>query len=302
MRRQPRGIGGRKVAKPQERPLDIRRRLARERGEEVARVATDAAETGDRLKMTCIERDAHRPKTRRATRGEKYTRRTFVSVIVPTYNEAGSLPLLVERLARAFAGREWELVVVDDGSPDGTADLADGLGRTLPIRVVRRAGKAGLASAVVAGFAAAKGDVLLVMDADLSHPPEVTPQLADAIAAGADLAVGSRYVKGGGTQDWPLKRRIASRVACLLGNVLVPVRDSTSGFFALRRSVVDGVKLNPIGFKIGFEVMARGRYKKVIEVPYTFRDREHGTSKFGQREIFQYLVQLAQVARDRVKR
>ena len=221
--------------------------------------------------------------------------------MVPTYNEAGSLPLLVDRLVKAFASRDWELVVVDDGSPDGTADIADGLGTTHPIRVVRRPGKAGLASAVVAGFAKAQGDVLLVMDADLSHPPEVAPQLADAIANGADLAVGSRYVAGGGVMDWPMKRQIVSRVACLMGQVLVPVRDSTSGFFALRRSVVDGVKLNPIGFKIGFEVMARGKYKKVVEVPYTFRDREHGFSKFGQREIVQYVQQLGQVARDRMR-
>ena len=99
-----------------------------------------------------------------------------------------------------------------------------------------------------------------------------------------------------------MTRQIVSRVACLMGQVLVPVRDSTSGFFALRRSVVDGVKLNPIGFKIGFEVMARGAYKKVVEVPYVFRDREHGFSKFGQREILQYLVQLGQVARDRLLR
>ena len=203
---------------------------------------------------------------------------------------------------KAFAGREWELVVVDDGSPDGTADLADGLGETHPIRVVRRPGKAGLASAVVAGFTAARGDTLLVMDADLSHPPEVAPQLVDAIARGGDLAVGSRYVTGGGIEDWPMKRQIVSRVACLMGQVLVPVRDSTSGFFALRRSVLDGVKLNPIGFKIGFEVMARGRYQKVVEVPYTFRDREHGASKFGQREIFQYVKQLGQVARDKALR
>jgi len=192
---------------------------------------------------------------------------------------------------------------VDDGSPDGTADIAERLNdKTHPITVVRRSGKLGLASAVVAGFAAAKGDVLLVMDADLSHPPTVAPQLADAIANGADLAVGSRYVRGGGTKDWPLKRRVVSRVACLMGNVLVPVRDSTSGFFAIRRSVIDGVKLNPIGFKIGFEVMARGRYKRAVEVPYVFRDRELGKSKFGQREIGQYLIQLGQVARDRVLR
>jgi len=87
-----------------------------------------------------------------------------------------------------------------------------------------------------------------------------------------------------------------------MGNVLVPVRDSTSGFFAIRRTVIEGRKLNPIGFKIGFEVMARGRYKKAVEVPYVFRDRELGKSKFGQREIGQYLIQLGQVARDRVLR
>ena len=222
--------------------------------------------------------------------------------MVPTFNEAGSLPLLIERLAAALAGREWELVVVDDGSPDGTADIAEGLASRHPVRVVRRPGKAGLASAVVAGFGAARGDVLVVMDADLSHPPEVVPLLLDAIAAGYELAVGSRYVKGGGTMDWPLVRRIVSRTACLIGNVLVPVHDCTSGFFAIRRSVIEDVHLNPIGFKIGYEVMARGRYERWTEVPYTFRDREHGKSKFGQREIWQYLVQVVQVARDRVLR
>jgi len=103
-------------------------------------------------------------------------------------------------------------------------------------------------------------------------------------------------------EDWPLKRQIVSRVACLMGNALVPVRDATSGFFALRRSVIDGVTLNPIGFKIGFEVIARGRYRSVVEVPYTFRDRELGASKFGRREIGQYVVQLGQIARDKLLR
>lgn len=205
------------------------------------------------------------------------------------------------RLAQALALREWELIVVDDGSPDGTADLAESYAPAHPVRVVRRPGKAGLASAVVAGFAQARGDLLVVMDADLSHPPEAVPRLVDAIENGADLAVGSRYVKGGGTEDWPLKRRIVSRAACLMGNVLVPIRDCTSGFFAIRKSAIDGVKLNPIGFKIGFEVMARARYKKAVEVPYVFRDRELGKSKFGRREILQYVVQLGQVARDRVR-
>lgn len=223
----------------------------------------------------------------------------LISIVIPTYNEATTLPVLARRLAAALEGRSWELIVVDDGSPDGTADVATALAPELPARVVRRPGKRGLASAVVDGFAAATGDTLVVMDADLSHPPEVVPRLVDALAHGADLAVGSRYVPGGGTVDWPLRRRVVSRVACLMGNALVPVRDATSGFFALRRPVVDGVHLNPIGFKIGFEVIARGRYARATEVPYVFRDRAAGSSKFGSREILSYAVQLAQVARDR---
>ncbi len=226
----------------------------------------------------------------------------LISIVVPTYNEAGSLPDLAERLAASLVGRRWELVIVDDGSPDGTADLAAALAPRIPVRVVRRARKSGLASAVLAGLAEARGDVLVVMDADLSHPPEVVPALVDAVQHGADLAVGSRYVPGGGIKDWPLRRRVVSRVAGILGNVLVPVRDATSGFFAMRRVVVDGVHLNPIGFKIGFEVMARGRHARVQEVPYVFTDRKFGSSKFGRREIVQYLVQLAQVARDKMLR
>ena len=206
------------------------------------------------------------------------------------------------RLASALAAHAWELIIVDDGSPDGTADLAESYSDVHPVVVVRRPGKAGLASAVLAGFAQARGEILVVMDADLSHPPEAVPRLVAAIEDGADLAVGSRYVAGGGTEDWPLKRRVVSRAACLIGNILVPIRDCTSGFFAIRRSALDGVKLNPIGFKIGFEVMARGRYKKAVEIPYVFRDRELGKSKFGRREIGQYLVQLGQVARDKVLR
>ena len=223
-----------------------------------------------------------------------------ISVIVPTYNEAGSLPPLVDRLASAMAGHTWELVVVDDGSPDGTADVAARLSATHPVWVVRRAGKAGLASAVIAGFNESRGDILVVMDADLSHPPETVPALVKAIEDGADLAVGSRYIKGGATMDWPLRRRVVSRIACLLGNVFVPVRDATSGFFALRRTAIDSVHLNAIGFKIGFEVIARAKTKTIVEVPYTFRDRELGASKFGRREVVQYLQQVGIVARDKI--
>ena len=224
----------------------------------------------------------------------------MISVIVPTYNEADSLPPLIERMGKAMAGHTWEMVVVDDGSPDGTAEVANRLSAQHPVWVVRRPGKAGLASAVIAGFKEARGDILVVIDADLSHPPEVVPALVKAIDDGADLAVGSRYIAGGAVMDWPLRRRLVSRIACLMGNALVPVRDATSGFFAVRRSAIDGVHLNAIGFKIGFEVIARAKTKKIIEVPYTFRDRELGASKFGRREVVQYLEQLGIVARDKI--
>src|SRR5438552_17118859 len=116
-----------------------------------------------------------------------------ISVIVPTYSEADTHPPLIERMGKAMAGHTWEMGVVADGSPDGTAEVANRLSAQHPVWVVRRAGKAGLASAVIAGFKEARGDILVVIDADLSHPPEVVPTLVNAIDDGADLAVGSRY-------------------------------------------------------------------------------------------------------------
>lgn len=218
-----------------------------------------------------------------------------LSVIVPTYNEAESLPVLAQRLFAALqeAGLEGELVVVDDSSPDGTGDIAAGLARQYPLQVLHRPPRSGLASAVVDGMARARGDILVVMDADLSHPPELVPHLVAPLSAGeADLAVASRYVRGGGVENWPWPRRLASWFANLLARPFVPMRDATSGFFALRRGVVAGVALDPIGFKIGLEVMARGRYERYREVPYTFTDRRYGHSKFGFREVRHYLRQL----------
>jgi dolichol-phosphate mannosyltransferase len=223
-----------------------------------------------------------------------------ISVIVPTYNEAESLPELARRLFVALqaAGLEGELVVVDDSSPDGTSDVAEGLAQQYLVQVLHRPPKSGLASAVWEGMAAARGDILVVMDADLSHPPELVPQLVRAVAGGdTDLAVASRYIRGGGVQNWPWQRRFASWVANLLARPLVPMRDATSGFFALRRGVIEGAALDPIGFKIGLEVMARGHYQHFVEVPYTFEDRRYGKSKFGVREVRHYLRQLGRLLR-----
>ncbi len=220
----------------------------------------------------------------------------MLSVIVPTYNERGAIAELLARLAVTCAagGLEAEIIIVDDASPDGTADVVEALADRYPVRVLRRPAKLGLASAVVDGMALARGDLLAVMDADLSHPPEALLAMVRAIEeGGAELAVGSRYVPGGGMEDWPWSRQLVSKVANLLTIGLTRVHDATSGFFVVRREALEGVVLNPIGFKIGLEVIARARYSRCVEVPYVFTDRKHGFSKFTRREVFAFLKQLA---------
>ena len=227
----------------------------------------------------------------------------LVSIVVPTYNEAEGLPRFVEAVFAVLRDREVdaEMVIVDDNSPDGTGRVADELATRFQVRVLHRQGKLGLASAVVDGFHLAKGRILGVMDADLSHSPSAIPDLVKVIQSGeAELAVGSRYVPGGGTEGWPLRRRVVSKAACWLARPLSGVRDATSGFLFMRREVVEGVQLNPIGFKIGLEIIAKGRYRRCVEVPYVFRDRFAGSSKFGKREIIAYLRQLVSLAGERL--
>lgn len=221
-----------------------------------------------------------------------------LSIVVPTYNEALSL----EDLCKAISGvmrqtpLNYEIVIVDDNSPDGTADRARQLAQDYPIQVLQRAGKLGLSSAVIDGWKISKGEVLAVTDADLSHDPTVFPSMVASIReGGAEVAVGSRYVPGGGFGNWPMYRQVVSRTAVVLGSLICPVRDVTSGFLALKRSVIENVQLNPIGFKIGLELLVRGRYQTYCEIPYTFQDREKGASKLGWKEIRNYLVQLTQL-------
>jgi len=222
----------------------------------------------------------------------------LVSIVVPTYNERERLEHFVGLLAGVLgeARLDGEIVIVDDNSPDGTGRLADGLAARFPVRVVHRSGKFGLGSAVMAGFAAARGEYLGVMDADVSHPPERVPVLVRALLeSGADVVVGSRYIPGGGTKNWPWSRAIMSKGACLLARVVTPVHDAASGFFVLRRPVVQGVEIKAAGFKICLELLVRGAVRSVLEVPYVFSDRAAGESKMNHREALGYLVQLAQL-------
>lgn len=224
----------------------------------------------------------------------------MLSLVIPTYNERSSLEVLLPRLDRIAPELpgHLEVVVVDDNSPDGTADFADRFQpqSSMTILVVKRPGKFGLASAVIEGWRAARGDLLGVMDADGSHDETVLPAMFGSILDGhAELAVGSRYVKGGGMGDWPLSRQLISRVAVVLGSFLCPAKDVTSGYLVFRQEVLEGVSLDPIGFKIGLEVMVRGRYRTFTEIPYVFTDRKKGRSKLGTREVVAYLVQLSRL-------
>jgi dolichol-phosphate mannosyltransferase len=227
------------------------------------------------------------------------------SIVVPTYNEAGGIEKLIATLAEVFRtnGLDGEIVVVDDNSPDGTGAIVDTLTERFPVRCLHRPGKMGLSSGVIDGwkFARPESVALGAMDADFSHDATIIPKMVAARASGAyGLAIGSRYVRGGGIQNWPLRRKITSLVAIALAKPLTRVRDITSGYFLVRRSALDGVDLDPIGFKIGLEVIAKAHYGQALEVPYVFTDRVAGTSKLNQSEIFNYLRQLGRIYRSRL--
>src|SRR5947209_15090856 len=198
-----------------------------------------------------------------------------VSVIVPTYREAENLPLLVPRIAAALAGAGlWgEILIVDDDSGDGTDAVCRELAAALPVRLLVRKGERGLSGAVLHGLRQARGAVLVVLDADLSHPPEKVPELVEAVRSGeADFAIGSRYVRSGSTDPaWGLSRRVQSRLAALLARPLTPARDPLAGFFALGRGTFEGAApLDPVGFKVGLELLLKCGCRKVKEVPIHF--------------------------------
>lgn len=220
----------------------------------------------------------------------------MISVIVPTYNEALNVPTLIAELEKAFKNAsmtDYEIVVMDDDSPDGTWRLVEEMKNPKARSVNRRGKPRGLSAAVIDGFGQAHGDILAVIDADLSHPPALVPKLVQAVLDGAEVAVGSRYVKGGGVTDWPWIRRVVSRGSCLLALPVTRVKDATSGFFAMRKRVAESVSLNPWGFKIGLEIFVKGRHQnKIQEIPYVFTDRRAGQSKLSSKVMRLYLRQL----------
>ena len=223
-----------------------------------------------------------------------------LSLIAPTYNEKENITPLVERVHKALSKYSYELIVVDDNSPDGTSELAKSLSSKYPLKVIVRMSERGLASAVVAGFDQATGQVLGVIDADLQHPPEAIPALLEAIREGADVAIASRYVEGGSIEGWSTKREVISKGAKLLATILLPstreINDPLAGFFLFKRKVIDGVVLTPTGYKILLEVLVRGNASHIAEVPYTFKERERGKSNLTFREQLNFLKHLSRLS------
>jgi dolichol-phosphate mannosyltransferase len=225
-----------------------------------------------------------------------------LTIVVPTYNERDRLPELVAAIFGAYQneGLDAELIVVDDNSPDGTGQLAESLTSTYRIRVIHRAGKLGLGTAVIEGFRASHAPIVGVIDADMSHPPRLLPRmLAVMQQERADVVVASRYIPGGGTRGWPMGRLVMSRLACFMARGLTPVRDATSGLFLIRRDLAGGVRISAGGFKICLELLVRGRPASVLEVPYVFEGRTAGESKMNLKEAAGYLTQLRDLHRVR---
>jgi dolichol-phosphate mannosyltransferase len=235
-----------------------------------------------------------------------------VLVLLPTYNEIENIEEVLRRARAAMP--DADILVIDDGSPDNTADRAEKLDVELGgIEVLRRSAKSGLGSAYRAGFRVgmARGyDVMIEMDADLSHDPAVLPELVTAVERGADLAIGSRYVAGGSIPDWKWGRRAISRVGCWYARTMLGlgVRDATAGFRAYHRRALDRIPLDSVradgyGFQVEMTYLTQGNGGRIVEVPITFRDRTLGRSKMSMRIVIEALVLVTWWAfRDRILR
>ena len=186
---------------------------------------------------------------------------------------------------------DLELVVVDDNSPDGTGQVAEGLVQKYPVQVIHRSGKLGLGSAVMEGFSLSTRPYLGAIDADLSHDPAILPRLIRELKE-YDITIGSRFGPGSYVEEWALHRRLVSLAGVGAARLLTGVEDPLSGYFFLHRSVIDGLCLTSAGYKILLEILIKGHYRKHLSVPFVFRSRQSSRSKLNWQEYFLFLKQL----------
>lgn len=220
-----------------------------------------------------------------------------LSLIIATYNEAENIKELVERIDKSLFGIKYEIIIVDDSSPDGTGKLAEELSTSYPIRVIHRK-KRGIGSARLTGFKHAKYEVLGLMDADFHHPPEKLPKLLTKIN-GAEIVIASRTANKKAnriTKIKNLKKRAVSKVASILAKLFFPsiknIKDPLSGFFLVKKKVMKKINFELISCEILLEILIKGGYRKIEQVPYVFGERKSGKSKLGVGEYVNYLKHL----------
>ena len=224
------------------------------------------------------------------------------SIIIPTYNEEDSIQDTIQKISHTLrlTSIPFEIIVVDDNSKDKTESIVtDLILRKYPVSLVTRTKDPGLSQAVIEGFKRAQGEVVAVTDADGSHDISLLPQMYQEIKNNnIDIVIGSRYMKGGATKDWPIKRKIISFGATFLGRILFPeITDPVSGFFAVKTDlVIHTPSIQPCGYKILLEILGKCRWHNIKEIPYVFQNRKSGESKLGLKQIIEYARQVVSIA------
>lgn len=229
---------------------------------------------------------------------QKLDEKNQVSIIIPTYNESENIINILHSIREIIPKNILtQTIVVDDNSPDGTGKLVEDYLKNVKkmadhtIEIIHRKAKNGLGSAILNGIQQAKGDTIVVMDCDFSHPPQIIPKLVESIKKYQyDIAVASRYIKGGKIQGWSQKRKLMSKLATLIAKkgLGVNTKDPMSGFFAFKRSIIKELNFDAIGYKILLEIIVKTKGVNIKEIPYTFQDREFGSSKLGIKTILDY--------------
>ncbi len=226
----------------------------------------------------------------------------MLSVIIPTYNEDENIETIVILLSKVLRRIDYELIICDDNSSDNTIKVIKQLSGKFPVRLLLREGSRGLSLAVIDGFKSAKGDILCVMDADMSHPPESIPEMLSKIEKeGFDLVVASRYVNGSVIIGWSIVRKISSYISSIFSRPLTSITDPLSGFFMLTKPVIENLNLKVKGYKILLEILVRGNYEKVSEVPFVFKNRKFGCSKLTLKVRAQFIMQLLRLYLFKIK-
>ncbi len=227
-----------------------------------------------------------------------------VSLLIPTYNEAENIADVLRRAIAALNNTkiDYEILVIDDASLDNTADIAERILGQKGRAIRRIADTKSLSLSILEGIKQAKGNTIVVMDGDGSHPAELIPSFIGNLREGCDLVIGSRYICGGGTVNFSFTRKFISRMACLLGGVITEIKDNTSGFICIRKEALAGARLTPCGFKIGLEIFVKAKYNSFKEIPYIFINRQKGKSKLKIKTVLQYFSQFLRLLAYKITR